>query len=102
MLLWKVPTDTRQPLPTANLDAIKQTWGFQDAAKISPKAQQAILADYQNGDLSNVRRVFGYTTLFQPKRVVTRAEAAASLWYFGYAGDGISAQEVLKGAGNQG
>ncbi|MDX2231300.1 MAG: S-layer homology domain-containing protein [Leptolyngbyaceae cyanobacterium bins.349] len=97
MLLWKVPMDTRQPLPPATLDAIKQTWGFQDAARIEPTAQRAVLADFQNADLSNIRRVFGFTTLFQPKRPATRAEAAASLWHFGYQGDGISAQEALKG-----
>ncbi len=97
MLLWKVPMDTRQPLPTANLDAIKQTWGFQDAARIEPSAQRAVLADFQNGDLSNIRRVFGYTTLFQPQKPVPRAEAAATLWYFGYQGNGVSARDALKG-----
>ncbi|WP_197985272.1 S-layer homology domain-containing protein [Leptolyngbya sp. Cla-17] len=96
LLLWKVPMDTRQPLPTASLDVLKQTWGFQDAARIDPKAQRAVLADYQNGDQSNIRRAFGYTTIFQPKKAVTRAEAAATLGYFGYQGDGISAQEALK------
>lgn len=97
MLLWKVPMDTRQPLPTANLDSVKQTWGFQDAARIEPSAQRAVLADYQNGDLSNIRRVFGYTTLFQPQKPVTRAEAAATLWYFGYQGNGVSARNAVKG-----
>ncbi len=96
LLLWKLPLDTRQALPTASLDSVKQTWGFQDAAKIEPKALRAVLADYQNGEQSNIRRVFGYTTLFQPKKPVTRGEAAAALWYFGSQGEGISAQEALK------
>ena len=96
LLLWKVPMDTRQPLPTAAADAVKQTWGFQDANQIDPKAQRAILADYQNADQSNIRRVFGYTTLFQPKKAVTRAEAAATLGHLGYQGDGVSVQAVLK------
>ncbi|GAB1539336.1 S-layer homology domain-containing protein [Scytonema sp. NUACC21] len=96
MLLWKVPLDTRQALPNANLEAVKQTWGFQDVGKIDPKALRVILADFQNGEQSNIRRVFGYTTLFQPKKSVTRAEAAATLWYFGTQGDGISATEALK------
>ena len=96
MLLWKIPLDTRQGLPNASLDAVKQTWGFQDAAKIDPKALRAVLADYQNGENSNIRRVFGYTTLFQPKKAVTRAEAAAALWYFGSETEGISANEALK------
>ncbi len=98
LILWKVPADTRQALPTASIDAVKQTWGFQDAARIDPKALRAVLADYQNGDLSNIRRVFGYTTLFQPKKTVTRAEAAAALWYFGFQGDGQSVQDALKAA----
>ena len=95
-LLWKLPLDTRQALPAANLDTVKQTWGFQDAGKIDPKALRAVLADFQNGEQSNIRRVFGYTTLFQPKKTVTRAEAAAALWYFGTQGEGISATEALK------
>lgn len=97
LLLWKLPLDTRSALPTANLEAVKQTWGFQDAGKIDSRALRAVLADFQNGEQSNIRRVFGFTTLFQPKRTVTRAEAAAALWYFGTQGDGISAADVLKG-----
>ena len=96
LVLWKVPLDTRQALPTASLDAVKQTWGFQDAAKVDPKALRAVLADFQNGEQSNIRRVFGYTTLFQPKKPVTRAEAAATIWYFGSQGEGLSAQEARK------
>ncbi|MEH2080550.1 MAG: S-layer homology domain-containing protein [Nostoc sp.] len=96
LLLWKLPLDTRQALPSANLDAVKQTWGFQDAARIDTKALRAVLADYQNSEQSNIRRVFGYTTLFQPKKPVTRAEAATALWYFGTQGEGVSAAEALK------
>jgi len=95
MILWKVPVDIRRSLPNANLDTLQQTWGFQDAAKIEPKAQRAVIADYQNGDLANIRRAFGYTTLFQPKKAVTRAEAAAALWYFGSQGEGLSAKDAL-------
>lgn len=96
MILWKVPIDTRQALPSTSIDAVKETWGFQDIARIEPKALRAVLADFQNGDQSNIRRVFGYTTLFQPKKPVTRAEAATALWYFGISGEGISAQEALQ------
>ena len=96
MLLWKIPLDTRQALPNASLDTVKQTWGFQDVGKIDPKALRAAIADYQNGDQSNIRRVLGYTTLFQPKKAVTRAEAAAALWYFGTESEGVSAKEALK------
>jgi hypothetical protein len=96
LILWKVPLDTRQALPTANLEAVKQTWGFQDVGKIDPKALRAVLADFQNAEQSNIRRVFGYTTLFQPQKPVTRAEAAVTLWYFGTQGEGISAVEALK------
>ena len=99
LILWKLPIDTRQTLPSATIDAVKQTWGFQDAARIDSKALRAVLADFQNGDQANIRRAFGYTTLFQPKRAVTRAEAAAVLWYFGFQGDGISTTEALKSGG---
>ncbi len=96
LVQWKVPLDVRRSLPTATIDAVQQTWGFQDAPRIAPDALKAILADYQNGDLSNIRRAFGYTTLLQPQKPVTRAEAAAALWYFGYQGEGVSAQDVLQ------
>ncbi len=96
LILWKVPLDTRQALPRATVDAVQERWGFQDAAKIETNALRAVLADFDNGDNANIRRVFGFTTLFQPKKTVTRAEAASALWYFGFQGDGISAQEVLQ------
>ncbi|HHP7243567.1 MAG TPA: S-layer homology domain-containing protein [Elainellaceae cyanobacterium] len=96
MLLWKLPLDVRRSLPPATVDAVQQTWGFQDAARIDPKSLKAVLADFQNGDTANIRRAFGYTTLFQPQKPVTRAEAAAALWYFGYQGEGLSAEEVVQ------
>ena len=96
LISWKVPLDVRAALSKASIETIEETWGFQDAAKIDSQAIRALFSDYQNGDRANVRRVFGYTTLFQPKRGVTRAEAAASLWYFGYQNDGISAEELLN------
>jgi len=96
MILWKVPLDTRQILPTANIDAVKEKWGFQDTSKINSQASRAILADFNNGDLANIRRVFGFTTLFQPQKSVTRAEAAASLWYFGIQDGGLSAKDALQ------
>lgn len=96
LVTWKVVLDLRKVLPTATIDNVKETWGFQDTAKIDPKAIRALYADFQNGDKANVRRVFGYTTLFQPKKTVTRAEAAAALWYFGFQGEGISATEALQ------
>ncbi|MEO1402083.1 MAG: S-layer homology domain-containing protein [Cyanobacteria bacterium J06635_1] len=96
LILWKVPLDTRQALPTATLEAVQQTWGFQDAAKIQPPALQAVLVDHQNGEFANIRRALGYTTLFQPDKGVTRAEAAAVLWRFGNATEGITAADLLQ------
>jgi S-layer homology domain len=98
LVIWKVPLDTRKSLPKASIQAIEESWGFQDAADIDSSATRALYADFQNGDRANVRRMFGYTTIFQPKKPVTRAEAAASLWYFGFQGDGITAKEVLQSA----
>ena len=97
LLQWKVPLDLRRSLPNATVEAVKEAWGFQDAAKIEPKALQAVLADHANGNQANIRRAFGFTTLFQPQKPVTRAEAAAALWHFGYQGDGLSADEVRRG-----
>jgi S-layer homology domain len=94
MILWKVPLDTRQALPAASLDAVKQTWGFQDAGKVDPKALRAVLADFQNGEQSNIRRAFGYTTLLQPKKTVNLGEVAIAIWYFGANSEGLSARDV--------
>jgi S-layer homology domain len=95
MILWKVPLDTRQTLPNASVDAVKQTWGFQDAGKVDPKALRAVLADFQNGEQSNIRRAFGYTTLFQPKKTVNLGEVATALWYFGANSEGLSARDAI-------
>jgi hypothetical protein len=96
LVLWKVPLDLRRPLPTATAESVKQAWGFQDSDRISAPALRAILADFSAGDLSNIRRSFGYTNIFQPQKSVTRAEAAAALWYFGTPTDGLSAQRVAQ------
>ncbi len=94
LIAWKVPLDTRAALPKGTPEAIKETWGFQDAGKINPQVLPSILADFQNGNQANIRRVFGYTQLFQPQKTVTRGEAAATLAYFGTVGEGRSAQEA--------
>ncbi len=96
LVLWKVPLDVRRSLPNATVDGVQQTWGFQDANQINPRALRAVQADYQNGEQSNIRRAFGFTTLFQPGKPVTRAEAAAALWFFGTQGDGLSAKDSLQ------
>lgn len=96
LILWKVPLDTRASLPQTTPEAIQETWGFQDVNEIEPLAQRAIAADFRLGDFSNIRRAFGYTTLFQPDKAVTRAEAAATLWRFGDQTEGISAQQLRQ------
>lgn len=93
---WKIRLDLRKSPPPATIDNIKETWGFQDAAKIDPKVLRSLYADFQNSDQANIKRVFGFTTLFQPKKPVTKAEAATALSYFGYQGDGLSATEALQ------
>ena len=94
LITWKVPLDRRKALPDTTLEQIAETWGFQDAAEIDFRALQALYVDFLNGDQSNTRRVFGYTTLFQPKKTVTQQEAAIALWYFGFQSDGLSAADV--------
>lgn len=94
LLLWKVPLDTREGLPTATDEAVAQAWGFRDADRIDSLALGAVLADHQAGEFANLRRAFGFTTLFQPDKAVTRAEAAAALWRFGDQADGRSAADV--------
>ncbi|MEY3297085.1 MAG: hypothetical protein RLZZ597_345 [Cyanobacteriota bacterium] len=96
LLLWKVPLDTRAVLPMATVEAVQAAWGFQDAAEIEPLALRAVLADRQTGDFANILRAFGFTTLFQPKRAVSQAEAAAVLWRFGHQTEGVSVQDVIR------
>ncbi|MBL1209080.1 S-layer homology domain-containing protein [Geminocystis sp. GBBB08] len=96
LISWKVPLDFRQKLPNATLDTIKETWGFQDAAKIKPQAWRQLYIDWQNGEDSNVRRGFSYITLFQPQKPVTYDEAARILNAFGYQGDIRNLKEVKK------
>ncbi|NET54118.1 MAG: hypothetical protein F6K09_37530, partial [Merismopedia sp. SIO2A8] len=95
LVVWKVPLDIRG-MPTATVEDIQATWVFQDTEQINDISIGTIVADYQNGDRSNIRRAFGYTLLFQPQKVVTRAEAAAALWHFGNGEDGISVRDYLK------
>ncbi|MEO1519252.1 MAG: S-layer homology domain-containing protein [Cyanobacteria bacterium J06633_2] len=94
LIRWKVPLDRRGSLPSTTLSAVEEAWGFQDVAQINPAVLPMVFADYQNGDQANILRAFGYTTLFQPQKAVTRAEAAAALWHFGYQADGISADAL--------
>lgn len=96
LILWKVPLDQRAALPEATATAVTEAWGFQDAGKIEPMALKAVLADHSNGEFANIRRALGYTTLFQPDKGVTRAEAAATLWRFGNSTEGITAAELLE------
>jgi hypothetical protein len=95
-LLWKVPIERQQILPTVSAERVKQLWGFKDTNRISVTALSAIAADRQNGDLSNIRRLFGSTLLFQPQKPVLQAEAVAALWFIGVEGEGLSAQDLLR------
>ena len=87
LIAWKVPLDFRQNLPNASLDTIRETWGFQDASTIKPEIWPKLYVDWQNGENSNLRRAFGYITLFQPQKPVTYEEAARVLVNFGYQGE---------------
>ncbi len=98
LVLWKVPLDLRKPLPPATVETVQKAWGFLDATKVDAQALRAIAADRDNGELSNIRRVFGFTTLLQPKKPIVQAEAAAALWYFGPEGQGITAKDLLNAA----
>ena len=86
LIAWKVPLDFRQNLPSASLDTIRETWGFQDASTIKPEIWQKLYVDWQNGENSNLRRAFGYIILFQPQKSVNYEEAARVLVNFGYQG----------------
>lgn len=96
LLSWKVPIDFRKVLPSATTAKVQEAWGFKDTKQISAPALSAIFADQNNGELANIRRLLGSALLFQPQKPVTRAEAAATLWFIGVAGEGYSAKDVLR------
>jgi len=100
MVLWKVPLDYRKPFPVASLETIKSSWGFSDANLIDAKAWRPLYIDQQNGEASNLRRALGYTVLLQPKKVVTRSQAAATIWSFGFQDNVLTAADVLKREGS--
>lgn len=83
LIAWKVPLDFRTKIPNVTLDALKETWGFQDANKITPLVWGKIYLDWQNGESANIRKAFGYITLFQPQKEVTYEEAGRVLSSFG-------------------
>ena len=98
LLRWKMPLDSRPSqaaVPT--LERLQKTLPFQDLGKvIHPETLRLVALDLQNGDRSNLRRSLGYTTLLQPQRSVTRAEAAAVLWSIGAEGSVSTVRDILK------
>lgn len=94
LIAWKVSLDFRQKLPPASLDTIKETWGFQDASKIKSSAWEELYVDWQNGENANIRKAFGYITLFQPQKSVTYEEVARVLSSFGYQGEMRTLNEI--------
>ncbi len=94
LIAWKVPLDFRQKLPNTTVDSIKDTWGFQDANQIKPQTWSQLYIDWQNGENANIRKAFGYITLFQPQKIVTYQEAAEILSSFGYQANIILLKEV--------
>jgi hypothetical protein len=94
LALWKVPLDTRTALPPTMPEAVAATWGFQDANQIEPWPYGRSRRIFNWGILPICDAALGYTTLLQPKKAVTRAEAAATLWRFGTQTEGITAADV--------
>ena len=94
LIAWKVPLDFRQKLPTTTIDNLKESWAFQDVSKISPTTWSKLYLDWQNGENANIRKAFGYITLFQPQKPVTYQEAAEVLSSFGYQQETIYLQDI--------
>ena len=100
LLRWKMPLDSRpSQADVLAIETLRKTLPFQDLSKvIHPETLRLVALDLQNGDRSNLRRSLGYTTLLQPQRSVTRAEAAAVLWSIGTEGAVLTAKDMLKGS----
>ena len=85
------------PAVERTVERLQKTLPFQDLGKvIHPETLRLVALDLQNGDRSNLRRSLGYTTLLQPQRSVTRAEAAAVLWSIGAEGSVLTVKDILK------
>ncbi len=99
LLRWKMPLDSRPSQTDAPaIESLRKTLPFQDLSKvIHPETLRLVALDLQNGDRSNLRRSLGYTTLLQPQRSVTRAEAAAVLWSIGTGREALTAKDLLNG-----
>ena len=96
LLLWKVPLDTRQPLPQATPAAVQEAWGFQDAAKVEPRALQGGASRLSKRRLcQHSASLWLHYAPFSQTKAATRAEAAAVLWRFGNSTEGITAADVL-------
>jgi hypothetical protein len=100
LLRWKMPLDSRSlQADVPPIETLRKTLPFQDLSKvIHPETLRLVALDLQNSDRSNLRRSLGYTTLLQPQRSVTRAEAAAVLWSIGAEGAVLTAKDALKGS----
>ncbi len=100
LLRWKMPLDSRSlQVDALPIDSLRKALPFQDLSKvIHPETLRLVALDLKNGDRSNLRRSLGYTTLLQPQRSVTRAEAAAVLWSIGAEGGMLTAKDVLNGS----
>lgn len=83
LIAWKVPLDFREKIPNVTLDALKETWGFQDVNRIDNFVWGKLYLDWQNGEVANTRKAFGYITLFQPEKEVSYEEAGRVLSSFG-------------------
>ena len=99
LLRWKIPLDSRpSQADVPPIESLRKTLPFQDLSKvIHPETLRLVALDLKNGDRSNLRRSLGYTTLLQPQRSVTRAEAATVLWSIGPEVGMLTAKDVLNG-----
>lgn len=83
MVQLKSPLD----LPPGEIEGtradLEQDWGFTDAEEIPDEAVPAIVADRTLGEHSTILRAFGPIRAFDPRKPVTRAEAALALSAFG-------------------
>lgn len=95
LITWKVSLDIPGKLPTGTVQAVTETWGFGDAAQISPLALGALVVDYRR-EPSTVRQVWGRTRLFLPDKPVSQAQALAALWFCGTGDALVTAREALK------
>ncbi|XP_072963684.1 uncharacterized protein [Typha angustifolia] len=78
LVSWKITLEKTQ-LPEVDKKSLYQCSGYIDIDQINPDTWPALVSDLSAGEQSITALAFGYTRLFLPDKLVTKAQAAVAL-----------------------